>query len=106
MIPTHALTLLFHHFFKIIFAVIVAEFFTRFDGLPRNNEHALTFQDGFAVGFARVVDVAREVFACGAVDRVVRVGEIEEIVAAFFLRLFVGNDLAPVLNHKLSALNG
>ena len=106
MMPTPTSLVLADHLFEVCLPVIVGEFFARLDGAPGINKNSLTIQYGFAVGFAGVIDVASEVRTSRSIDGELRLCEIEEIVTTLFFRCFIGDDLAPVLNHKLPALDG
>lgn len=94
------------HVFEVLFSVIVGKFFAGFNGAFGIDEHPLAFQDRFAIGFAGMIDVSSEIRARRPVDGVVGVGDIEEILAAFLLRLVIGHHGTPVFDDKVPALDG
>ncbi len=66
---------------EIFFAVVVGELVARIDVLNRVYINVAALYLGLAVGRARVVDVARDVRARGAVDRLARI-DLKQVLAS------------------------
>lgn len=84
---------------EVFFAVVVGQFFARFDCAFGVHEDFVALYFYFAIRAAGVVDVPRNILSGGAVDGF-SVTELEKIFPANAVRFVVADDIAPVFHDE------
>ena len=87
----------------VLLAVVVCELGSRLDRLDRHHVHAAAMNLRLAIRFAGMVDIPCLVVARLAVDGLV-LADLEEVLAAACIRLFLGEDAPYVLDHARALL--
>ena len=89
---------------EVFLSVIVTELFAGLDGALGEDEDLVAFYLDFAVWTAGVVQIARDIFARGAVNGFA-VANFEKILSANAVRLAFGDKVAPVFDDESTFWN-